>query len=104
MSLANETTAHKQTWRIPQSHGHGLGIALVVAASRAEVAAPAVVDVSKERDALTSYRSLARLFAVPNARHFLWRALEVFLSSTSVALNVGTYRLPYVSDIRSACK
>ena len=80
--------------RRTQSHGNGLGIALVVGAQRAEVAAPPVVEVLKVRDAVTSYRSLARPFALPNARHFLRRALEIFLSSTYVALDVGAYLHP----------
>ena len=80
--------------RCIQSHRNGLVIALVLGARRAEVAAPPVVEVLKVRDALTSYRSLARLFAFPNARHFLRRALEVFLPSTYVALDVGAYLHP----------
>ena len=97
--LYHDTTNRKPTRRI-QSHGNGLVNAFVVRTRRAVVAAPPGIEV---RDALALCRVLARLFALFNVRQFARRCFNVFLSGTSVALDLGADLHPYALVLRNAC-
>ena len=70
----------------------------------AEVTAPPGLEVLDVRDAPALIRILARPFALPNVRQCPRRVLEVFLSGTRVALDLGADLHPYGSVLRSVCK